>query len=64
MGSEGYITTFIDKTWKVTKGELVIEKGDKVGTLYLCNGNADFSIVLASTGADTSFWHHSIRHIL
>ena len=30
LGSEGRITTFIDKTWKATKGALVITKGEKV----------------------------------
>ena len=38
LGGEGCVTTFIDKTQKVTKGFLVIAKGGKVGTLYLCNG--------------------------
>ena len=27
LGGEGCVTTFTDKTWKVTKGALVIEKG-------------------------------------
>ena len=30
LGGEGFLTTFRDKTWKVTKGTLVIEKGEKV----------------------------------
>ena len=38
LGGEGCVTNFTDKTWKVTKGALVIAKGEKVGTLYLCNG--------------------------
>ena len=38
LGSEGCVTIFTDKDWKVTKGALVIAKGEKVGTLYLCNG--------------------------
>ena len=49
LGSEGCVSTFIDKTWKVTKGALVVAKGEKVGTLYLCKGNVDSSIDLAST---------------
>jgi hypothetical protein len=49
VGSEGCISIFIDKVWKVTKGSLVIAKGEKVGTLYLCIGNTDSSISLAST---------------
>ena len=45
LGSEGCITTFIDKTWKVSKGALVRSKGEKVGTLYLCNGKVYFLLI-------------------
>jgi len=34
LGGEGCVTTFTTKTWKVTKGALVIVQGEKVGTLY------------------------------
>jgi hypothetical protein len=60
LASEGCISIFTDKVWKVTKGSLVIEKGEKVGTLYLCTGNTDSSISLASSGVDTTLWNHSI----
>jgi hypothetical protein len=53
LENEGCISIFTDKTWKVIKGSLVIEKGEKVGTLYLCTGNTDSSISLASTRVDT-----------
>ena len=36
LGSEGCVTTFTDKAWKVAKGALVIAKGEKVDTFYLC----------------------------
>ena len=45
---EGCISIFTDKTWKVIKGSLVIAKGEKVDTLYLCTSNSDSSICLAS----------------
>jgi hypothetical protein len=41
----------------------VIEKGEKVGTLYLCNGNTDSSICLASTGVDIALWNHRQGHM-
>jgi hypothetical protein len=63
LASEGCISIFTNKTWKVIKGSLVIEKGDKVGTLYLCTGNTDSSISLASTGVDTTLWHHRLGHM-
>jgi hypothetical protein len=60
LASEGCISIFIDKTWKVIKGSLVIAKGEKVGTLYLCTGNTDSSFSLASTGVDTTLWHQKL----
>jgi hypothetical protein len=41
----------------------VIAKGEKVGTLYLCTSNTDSSISLASTGVDTTMWHHRLGHM-
>jgi hypothetical protein len=63
LASEGCISIFTDKTWKVIKGSLVIAKGEKVGTLYLCAGNTDSSISLASTRVDTTLWHHRLGHM-
>jgi hypothetical protein len=60
---EGCISIFTYKAWKVTKGSLVIAKGEKVGTLYLCTSNIDSSISLASTGMDTSLWNHRLGHM-
>ena len=39
LGDEGCVVTFNDKNWKVSKGSLVVAKGVKVGTLYLCIGH-------------------------
>jgi hypothetical protein len=64
LASEGCIYIFTDKVWKVTKGsELVIEKGEKVGTLYLCTGNIIPFIYLGSTVVDTTLWNHRIGHM-
>ena len=64
LGGEACVTTiFTDKTWKVTKGALVIAKGEKVGTLYLCNGISHFFNTLTSTGEDTILWHHRFGHM-
>jgi hypothetical protein len=63
LASEGCISIFTEKAWKVTKGSLVIEKEEKVGTLYLCTGNIDSSISLASTGVDTTLWNHNLGHM-
>ena len=39
LDDEGCVVTFNDKNWKLQKGSLVVEKGMKVGTLYLCIGH-------------------------
>jgi len=63
LGGEGCVTTFTDKTWKVTKGALVIEKQKKVGTFYLCNGISYYVNSLRSTGENTTLWHHRLRYM-
>jgi len=63
FGGEGYVTYFTDKTWKVTKGALIIEKGENVDTLYLYNCIANYVNALTSTGVDTTLWHHMLSHI-
>jgi hypothetical protein len=58
LESEVCISIFTDKEWRVTKGSLVIEKPEKVGTLYLCTGNTNSYFSLDSTGVDTMVWNH------
>jgi hypothetical protein len=63
LESEGFISIFTDKVWKVITWSLVIEKGEKVSTLYLCTSNTESSISLASTGVDTTLWHRKLGHM-
>jgi len=63
LGGEGCVSTFTDKTWKVTKESLVIAKGEKVGTLYLCNGISNFVNALTSIGEDMALWNHRLGHM-
>ena len=42
---------------------MVVAKGEKVGTLYLCTGSIDYSLSLASTGVDTTLWHYRLGHM-
>ena len=48
LGDEGCVVTFNDKNWKVSKGSLVVAKGVKVGTLYLCIGHIVPSTLIVS----------------
>ena len=35
LGDSSYLSTFGETWWKITKGSLVIEKGDRVGHIIL-----------------------------
>ena len=63
LGDGGCLSTFGETWWKVTKGSMVIAKGDRIGTLYLCPHNTDYSIYVASTETGTTLWHHRISHM-
>ena len=63
LGCEGCETTIAEKTWKVTKGALVIEKGEKVGPLYLCNIISHSVNSFTSIGAYTTLWNHRLGHM-
>ena len=42
---------------------MVIAKGDRIGTLYLCPHNTDYSIFIASTKTSATLWHHRLGHM-
>ena len=65
---------FIDNVWKVTKGSLVVAKGAKVGTLYLCTGNTYSTLVATDIDnalkatvnvarIDSIVWNHRLGHM-
>ena len=49
LGDNGCFSTFGKKWRKIAKGALVITKGDRIGMLYLCTLNTNYSISVAST---------------
>ena len=63
LGGEGCVTNFTDIAWKVTKGALVITKGEKGGILYLCNGISNFFNALTSKGENARLWHYRLGHM-
>ena len=63
MGDSDCSSMFGETWWNITKGSLVIEKGDRVGTLYLCPHNTDYSISVASTEIGVALWHHILDHM-
>ena len=62
LGDSGCLSTFGKTWWKITKGALVIEKGDRIGTLYLCPHNTNYSISTASIEIGAALWNHKLVH--
>ena len=63
LDKEGYVMTFGNGNWKVTKGSMVFAKGNLVGSLYLLTNIFDYSLNLVSIGNDASLWHNRLRHM-
>ena len=63
LGDSGCLSMFVKTWWKITRGALVIEKGYRVGTLYLFPHNTDYSISVASTETSAALWHHRLGHM-
>ena len=63
LGGSGCLFTFGETWWKITKGSMVITKGDRIGMLYLCPHNTDYSISVASIETGAVLWHHRLGHM-
>ena len=62
LGDGGCLSTFGETWWKVTKGSMVIAKGDRIGTLYLFP-HTYYSISVASMKIGVALWHHRLGHM-
>ena len=63
LGHSGCLSMFGETWWNVTKGSMVIEKGYRIGTLYLCPHNTDYSISVTSIETSAMLWHHRLAHM-
>ena len=63
LGDSDCLSMFGETWWNITKGSLVIEKGDRVGKLYLCTHNTNYSISVSSTEIGAVLWSHRIGHM-
>ncbi|KAK3007373.1 hypothetical protein RJ639_016049 [Escallonia herrerae] len=64
LDREGYFVAFGEKQWKMTKGSMVVVRGERVGTLYTLSGTQNHSISLTFTeNQRTTLWHHRLGHL-
>ena len=62
LDDEGHAILFVDGTWKVTKGVMVLARGKKMGTRYITSSPRD-TIVVAEASTDESLWHRRLGHM-
>ncbi|KAK3043026.1 hypothetical protein RJ639_002594 [Escallonia herrerae] len=64
LDREGYFVAFGEKQWKVTKGSMVVARGERVGTLYTLLGTHNHYISLSFIeNQRTTLWHHRLGHL-
>ena len=62
LDDEGQAILFVDGTWKVTKGAMVLAHGKKTGTLYMTSSPRDI-ITVAKASTNASLWHCRLGHM-
>jgi len=61
LDDEGHCTTFGDGHWKVRKGNLVVAREKKQGSLYMIADEDMISV--AEVGNSSSLWHQRLGHM-
>ena len=63
LGNSDCLSMFGKTWWKITEGALVIEIGNRIGMLYLCPHNTDYSIFVDSIETSAMLWNHKLGHM-
>ncbi|KAL8157159.1 hypothetical protein AgCh_002026 [Apium graveolens] len=63
LDKEGYRVTFGDGQWKVIKGNLVIARGEKNGTLYIVEQSSYEANAVADEIGSSTLWHKRLGHM-
>ena len=62
LDDEGHNGVFNNGGWKVTKGAIVVARGNKTGTLYV-NSSCKSRIAVADNSVSSDLWHYRLGHI-
>ena len=46
----------------ITKGAMVVSRGNKTGTLYMTTNTMNV-VAVADAGIDSNLWHHKLGHM-
>ena len=64
LDDEGYCSTFGDGRWKLSRGSMVVARGEKISSLYVARAKVcrDSANAVSGDGA-TDLWHNRLSHI-
>ena len=62
LDDEGHSVVFNNRGWKVTKGAMVIARGNKTRTLYV-NSSCRSTITVANAAVSFDLWYYRLGHI-
>ena len=62
LDSTGYAAEFGKGSWKIVKGDIVVARGTKSGTLYTTVGYINM-VVVAEGASDSCLWHIILRQM-
>ncbi|GJZ54459.1 hypothetical protein Tco_0609344 [Tanacetum coccineum] len=63
LDEEGYHVGFGDQQWKVTKGSLVVARGNKHGSLYMAEMPSDGINGAIDGRGNATLWHQRLGHM-
>ncbi|GKF13736.1 retrovirus-related pol polyprotein from transposon TNT 1-94, partial [Tanacetum coccineum] len=63
LDEEGYHVGFEDQQWKVTKGSLVVARGNKHGSLYMVEVPSDRINATIDGKGNATLWHQRLGHM-
>ncbi|GJZ26400.1 retrovirus-related pol polyprotein from transposon TNT 1-94, partial [Tanacetum coccineum] len=63
LDEEGYHVGFGDQQWKVTKGSLVVARGNKRGSLYMVEVPSDGINASIDGRGNAALWHQRLGHM-
>ena len=62
LDSMGFAAEFGKGTWKIVKGDMVVARGTKSGTLYTTAGCINMAAV-AEGASGSCLWHNRLGHM-
>ena len=62
LDSTGYATEFGKGSWKIVKGDMVVARGTKFGTLYTTAGCINMAAVVEDVSG-SCLWHNRLGHM-